>query len=169
MLAALLRAAGVPAWVPIADQLDAAMDAADSERPGVATAVRPDARTFAPVVISTKLAALSDHAIVELSPDIAADAALVDELTPFIRLGVNRTPSPDGPPPFPARLVPSAAALALRASSAQTNPAGIARRTVDYIHDIPRPEFLAVPPAGRRLFLQGLAERLDVRATAADS
>ena len=164
LIAGLLGGAGVAAWQPLAAALDGDIDAADA--PAWQKSFDGDAHAFAGAVISTPLTALGGHAITELSPDISADAALAETLAQYLRTGFNRVPTPAGPPPFPARLVPSAAALAVRASPAQANLGGIARRALDYIHDIPRPAFLAAPPAGHREFLRDLAERLDVRPPA---
>lgn len=166
VLAGLLRGSGVGAWQPLADALRADMDAVAATTPKWQEPFADHAEAFATAVISTKLSALRNHAIVEFAPDIAGDAALAETLSSFIKTGVDRTPAPAGPPEFPARLVPSAAALAIRSASAQANLVGIATRALDYIHDIPRPKFLAVPP-DRKKFLQGLAERLDVRPVTA--
>jgi hypothetical protein len=168
VLAALLTASGVDTWVATAKTLDAEMDAAAPAMPKWQQPFEGDAAKFAAAILTTKLGALRKHAILELAPDVNDDAVLAETLAPFIRTGVNRVPSPIGPPAFPARLVPSAAALAVRAASAEANLAGFAQRAIDYIHDIPRPQFLAVPQ-DRQKFLQGLAERLDVRASAAQT
>ncbi|MEZ0241538.1 MAG: hypothetical protein ACAH65_12150 [Chloroflexota bacterium] len=166
VLAGLLEGAGVAAWQPLADSLVADMDAA--KPPAWQKPFKPDAKTFANAVMTTKLTAFDDHAIVELSPDIAADAILTDKLAKYLRSGFDR-PSPSVPSTFPTRLVPSAAAFAVRALAPGANLEPVATRALDYIHDIPRPAFLAAPPPGRREFLKGLAERLDVRPAAAES
>jgi len=164
VLSGLLRAAGVPSWLTLADELDAMLDAPAASTPAWQQPFDGDAHGFAAAVLTAKLGALKNHAIVELVPDLTADAAAVETLSTFIRLGVHRDPPPTA---FQARLVPSATSLAVRAASAKANLGEIAKRALDYIHDIPRPEFLTLPPAGREAFLKRLAEQLEVRPTEA--
>jgi hypothetical protein len=162
VLAGLLEGTGVVAWQPIATALITDVQAVPT--PAWQQSSEANARAVAMAVISTPLTALDGHAIQELSADLDADAALADTLSSYLRTGFNRVPTPNGPPVFPTRLVPSAAALAVRSASAKVKLADIALRALDYIHDIPRPAFLAPPPAGRQQFLRRLAEHLDVRS-----
>ena len=111
---------------------------------------------------------MEDPAIAELVPDISADAAVANKLASYLRSGFAR-PSPKVPSAFPTRLVPTAAALAVRELAPGANLEAVAIRAFDYIDDIPRPTFLAAPPPGRRDFLKDLAERLDVRPAATES
>jgi hypothetical protein len=166
LLGALLRAAAVPGWDPLSVELERSVDEASPhawQAPFFA-----DAETVATVMLTRPLSTLTGHALRELVPDIAADAALSDRLARYLRTGFQRDPVPAGPPPFPFRLVPCAAELAVRTSAGEPDLDGIASRSLAYLGAIPRPEFLAAPAPGRREFLRGLARQLDVRPPAPD-
>lgn len=167
VLAALLESTNEASWIPIAAQLSAAAGA--TPVPEWQQPFQQEAAPFASAMMTVKLGALLDHAIVELSPSIAADAAATQKLSTWLRTGFNRDPSPKVSPPFPTRLVPSAAMVAVTASPASADVSAIARRSLDYIHDIPRPQFLTPPPRSQRAFLQKLSDQLDVRPTANDA
>jgi hypothetical protein len=160
VLIGLLSASGVAIWNSIAAELAATANA--SNPPAWQVPFADDTEAFATAVLTSPLTAFSGHSILELSPNIANDAAVTEKLATYL-LSTFKRPSPKGPPPFETRLVPSAAALAVHRSSANGDLAGIARRALDYVHEIPRPAFLAGPVAGRDAYLQGLAQALDVR------
>jgi hypothetical protein len=167
LLEGLLRASSIPGWIPLADELDAGLAAAAV--PSWQQPFDQDALEFAEAVLCTQLTAFKGHAVVDLAPNLAGDAAAAEQLSKFMRTGLVRTPTPQGPPPFPSRLVPAAAALAVREAAATAELLELVKeRTLTYILDIPRPEFLAAAPAGRRAYLRGLAARLDVRPEPAE-
>jgi hypothetical protein len=162
LLEGLLRASSIPSWLPLADDLAAGFAAAAV--PAWQQPFDQDALSFTEALLRTQLTAFNNHAIVDLAPDLAGDAAAAGQLSRFLRTGLNRTPIPSGPPPFSARLVPGAAALAVRESPATAQQLElIMERTLAYILDIPRPQFLAATPPGQRAYLLGLAASLNVR------
>jgi hypothetical protein len=166
LLAGLLRATGVGSWGTAAQELEAATDAASPhawQLPYV-----PDAKIVAGALLASPLDTLAEHALREFAVDMSEDETLTDRLARYLRTGFNRDPAPAGPPAFPFRLVPSAAEIAVRSSGDTPDLEAIARRSFDYLRAIPRPQFLAAPPAGRREFLRGLAMQLDVSGGAGE-
>ncbi len=162
LLEGLFRASSIPAWTPLADELAASL--AGANVPAWQRPFEEDAAPFAEAVLCTQLSAFKGHAIADLAPDLAGDAAITEQLSKFMRTGVDRTPTPQGPPAFPARLVPGAAALAIRESPATAEQLGLIKeRTLTYIVDIPRQQFLAAPPPDRREHMRALARNLNVR------
>lgn len=162
LLEGLFRASSIPAWIPLADELAASLAAADV--PAWQRPFDEDAAPFAEAVLCTQLSAFKGHAIADLAPDLAGDAAITEQLSRYMRMGGDPTPTPQGPPEFPARLVPAAAALAIRESPATAEQLdSIKERTLDYIVDIPRQQFLAEPPPDRREHMRALARNLNVR------
>ena len=160
LLAALLDASGIALWQPIAASLLADIEAVPA--PAWQAPFAAQAAKIAQAVMTTSLTALNDHAIRDLDKDLEVNAARTAELGEYFRVPFVQPP-PGGPPPFPTRLVPSAAALTARSAATVEKLANIAENALDYIHLIPRPEFLEGPPPGQLDYLRKLAEDLDVR------
>lgn len=125
-----------------------------------------DVDAIAAAVIEGELSALRGHALAELNPDLASDPKKTERLATFLSCGELR-PSPDKPSPFPYRLVPSAAQLAVAATS--PDPAAldaVQQRAAAFAAAIPRPPFLdggaRITPR-RAASIARMARRIDFR------
>jgi len=120
-----------------------------------------DCDLVAEVFLDQRLRPLGNRAIREIVPDLAGDADRVSRLARFLSTGFNRDPDPKQLPPFSHRLIPAAAQLALMKKDAPTSTDLdlIQKRSIDYLRDIPRPEYLA--GVDRHEFLRTLTQELD--------
>ena len=162
LLEGLFRASSIPAWIRLANELAASL--AGANVPALQRPFEEDAAPFAEAVLCTQLSAFKGHAIADLAPDLAGDAAITEQLSTFMRTGIDRTPTPQGPPAFPDHSFPlPRRSRSARARATAEQSESIKKRTLEYIVDIPRPQFLAAPPLDRREHMRALARNLNVR------
>ena len=123
-----------------------------------------DADSIAKMFVNDKLDSLKGHSLLELGGNLAfADRQAMKLSAHWIDSNQSR-PVPDGQFPFPFRLVPAAAALAVR--ELQNPDKEMIRKLQstarEYFDAIPRPNFLPGPgiQADQRAYRRSLASRL---------
>ncbi len=172
LLGALLRRAGVPDGAATADELEKAW----RERYGEPQDLQPlvdDCAAMAELVLDEPLAtALKGRKLRELLVMTVEADGQVRALARFLQKGLLR-PQPDGAPPFPYRLIPAAAQIALLDAAADDDAQDIHKRALQFIAAIPRPQFLGPAAAGevgpsgftkaREEHLRGMVRKLDFR------
>jgi hypothetical protein len=107
LLTEMLRGAAVAEFEPYAAALPGA--AGGTPDPDWLAPFTPHAAAVADLFLNRKVAALRDHRVLDLNAKLQADHALAAGLASFFLTGKKRPP----PATMPARLVPSAAQIAL--------------------------------------------------------
>ena len=165
LIADMLRQTGVPEHTGIADELTSVWTALP--KPGWVDPFVVDSPKVATLFLSTKVAALKDHSVLELSPDPALDHSRTRALASFF-LGKGPRPEPNKQFGMHPRLVPAAAQLAVRDGSATVEALrDIHAKAVAYLGLIPPLDTLGAAEAlttARREYLRGLAAKLDFSA-----
>lgn len=151
LLAALLRATGVPALAEAAQRITQTWRAAYGEIVELQPYVN-ECEVVAEVLLKTKLDVLKDqqkqdsqpHALVEFGYRLAADHSKIEKLASWLRLGTDR-PSPDN---YSYQLIPAAAQLAVEGvtENFENNYQAIQKATLEFIGDIYRAKFLNPNP-----------------------
>ncbi len=151
LLAALLRATGVPGLAEAAQKITLTWQAAYGEIVELQPYVK-ECDVVADVLLKTKLDVLRDqqkqdsqpHALVEFGYKLAADHSKIESLASWLRSGTDR-PDPDN---YNYQLIPAAAQLAVEGVTEdfENNYPAIQRATLDFISEIYRAKFLNPNP-----------------------
>ena len=159
LIAATLRLCGVPELTEAADLILQSWN--EGQKLPWIEPYTKDSDIVAEVFLNQPLGPLGNRALREVVPDLAGDADRANRLARFLSSGFNRDPDPQRLPPFSHRLVPVGAQLAIMKKDAPTSPELdlIQERSLKYLRDIPRPEYLA--GVDRRQFLHALTQELD--------
>ncbi|MFN2515291.1 MAG: hypothetical protein ABR556_03680 [Pyrinomonadaceae bacterium] len=158
LLAALLRQHGF-------DELNRAANAVmetwnQSQKPNWVTAYTAHSRAVAEVFTTKPLAALKNHSLSELVPSLDSDTKRARRLSDALSSGFNYPNVGTPESPFPYRLVPAAAQLAVNADGSQSQVLdNIQKQTLDFLKRIPRPDWLS--GIDRSHFLSQLTLDLD--------
>jgi hypothetical protein len=166
LLSEMLLLTKVPGLVKWGNDLREAWDAAS--KPDWLGPFSEDAPKVAEHFLTSNIANLKDHSMLEFNPDLAAEHGVTDQLASFFLTGKNR-PVPSKDDGMHPRLVPAAAQMALRRSE-QPTAAVLEQLQVDalkYLDLIPPVAHLAAPvvdAASRREYLQSLVMNIDFRS-----
>ncbi|MGA9998097.1 MAG: hypothetical protein WBP93_21970 [Pyrinomonadaceae bacterium] len=157
LLANMLRLGIVPSLLDAAVEIMQLWEA--RQKPNWVTSYVQDCEIVADLFLTEPLAALKNHSISEMVPDVAGDMALAERLVNPMLNGFN-PPSATQLSKFPFRLIPVAAQLAFtRSNNLPETFDLIQERALQYLSRIDRPEYLA--GVSRQEFLRQLTRELE--------